>query len=106
MENPRRPIGGCTAGYKKPTREPSNTLVKAHILDAMHALAALVLLLLLPLAWLAAFALQPRKRWKYRHIPGPFGWPLLGNLPELVLQGQHNFLAKCERRHGPVFKVI
>lgn len=48
----------------------------------------------------------PWYRWKYRHIPGYMGLPLVGNVPDVIL---HNGLVplyrKAHKRFGRVFMV-
>ncbi|KAL4448043.1 hypothetical protein ABPG75_005262 [Micractinium tetrahymenae] len=57
-----------------------------------------------PLAALAAFIVygfHPIKRWRYRHLPGPpFRW-LVGNLPEMIAEGQENVAARWAKQYGP-----
>uniref|UniRef100_A0A8C4R1H1 Uncharacterized protein n=1 Tax=Eptatretus burgeri TaxID=7764 RepID=A0A8C4R1H1_EPTBU len=67
-------------------------------------LGALVLILLL-------FLLSWRGRVKRRHgargpfPPGPTGWPLLGNLPQLDLHHLPQELMRLSKKYGPVFSV-
>jgi cytochrome P450 len=37
--------------------------------------------------------------------PGPWGWPLLGHLPDMRREGLLQFLERCWRRYGDVFAV-
>jgi hypothetical protein len=39
------------------------------------------------------------------HHPGPFAAPFIGNLPDIVRHGLHNYLDLCRRRYGRVFKI-
>lgn len=61
---------------------------------------ALVLLAAVPLV-LSRLA----KAVRYRHLPGPWGWPLLGSLPALTRQPLHSRVLEYKRRYGPAFKV-
>lgn len=48
----------------------------------------------------------PYYRWKYRHIPGLTGIPILGNLPDIISHdGVLPLYRKLHKRFGPVFKV-
>jgi hypothetical protein len=50
-------------------------------------------------------ALALPARWRYRHIPGPAFRPLVGNLPDFIKYGSHEFWRQCAQEYGPVFKV-
>jgi hypothetical protein len=50
-------------------------------------------------------ALALPARWRYRHVPGPPFRLLVGNLPEFVEHGSHEFWRRCAQQYGPVFKV-
>ncbi|MEW5298011.1 MAG: hypothetical protein WDW38_003697 [Sanguina aurantia] len=54
--------------------------------------------------WFAWAVLQPVKRWRYRNIPGPFGWPLVGNLYGIITKSIPVLVQELEAKHGPVFK--
>lgn len=45
------------------------------------------------------------KRWKYRKIPGPFGWPLLGSLVQIATMDLTFFLQHLEKKYGSISKV-
>merc|ERR1711959_410687 len=42
--------------------------------------------------------------WRYRGIPGPFIWPVVGNLPEALSVGMHNYYIKATKQYGPAFR--
>lgn len=44
-------------------------------------------------------------RWKYRHIPGPFSLPLIGDLPWIFKYGLHEYGLMCNRKYGNIFKI-
>lgn len=44
-------------------------------------------------------------RWRFRHIPGPWAPPVLGNLLRLAQHDLHGYLELCRKRHGTLFKV-
>jgi cytochrome P450 len=50
----------------------------------------------------AASATAPRP---LDRLPGPRGWPLLGNLPQIELPRMHAQLENWADRYGPVFRV-
>ena len=57
------------------------------------------------LALAAAYVLGLRERLTYWRLPGTFGRPIIGDLPELA-RGSHLFLQSCAQRYGRVFKVF
>lgn len=61
-----------------------------------YALAAALATALL---WLG---INPLMRWKLRHLPGPFAWPFIGNLPSIVRYGIHEYTVKVAHNYGPV----
>ncbi|WIA29661.1 hypothetical protein OEZ86_012145 [Tetradesmus obliquus] len=44
-------------------------------------------------------------RWRFRHIPGPWAPPVLGNLLRLAQHDLHGYLELCRKRHGTLFKI-
>lgn len=38
-------------------------------------------------------------------MPGPFGRPLIGNLPEVKELGMHEYCRQCSIKYGGVFKI-
>ncbi len=42
---------------------------------------------------------------KYKDLPGPKGWPLIGNLYQFKLSKMHHYLEHCASIYGDVFKV-
>lgn len=45
------------------------------------------------------------KRFKYRNIPGPFGWPVLGNLVQIATRDITLYIQDLEKEYGSIFKV-
>ncbi|MEW5298014.1 MAG: hypothetical protein WDW36_001178 [Sanguina aurantia] len=52
-------------------------------------------------AWLF---LNPLKRWQYRSIPGPVGWPIIGNLVGFAVKGVPGLCQELEPKHGKILK--
>lgn len=49
------------------------------------------------------YSLHPVKRWRYRHIPGPRPWPLLGNLVTLLRDGSEVAVSRWAAQYGSPF---
>ena len=54
------------------------------------------------LLWLVV---NPLTRWRYRAIPGPIGWPLLGSLPAIMQTDITQYVQAGVQKYGRVFKV-
>lgn len=52
-------------------------------------------------AWLLFF---PGKRWRLRRIPGPFGWPVFGNMVSLAQRDMAGFVLDGSAKYGKVWK--
>ncbi|KAJ9521210.1 hypothetical protein QJQ45_022952, partial [Haematococcus lacustris] len=54
----------------------------------------------------AYFVFYVDKRWRYRHVPGPVGQPLVGNLPSIAGHGKDitTFLLAAQQKYGPLFR--
>ncbi|KXZ54675.1 hypothetical protein GPECTOR_4g741 [Gonium pectorale] len=51
-------------------------------------------------------ALQyPYWRLRLAGIPGPFNWPLVGCIPQVMRHGGPRFFQRCHQQYGPVFAV-
>ncbi|MEW5298015.1 MAG: hypothetical protein WDW38_003693 [Sanguina aurantia] len=50
------------------------------------------------------YLFNPFVRFKYRHIPGPLGWPVIGNLLEFAVKGQPQLCHELTPKYGKVFK--
>eukprot|EP00195_Chlamydomonas_chlamydogama_P006774 CAMPEP_0202905894 /NCGR_PEP_ID=MMETSP1392-20130828/36493_1 /ASSEMBLY_ACC=CAM_ASM_000868 /TAXON_ID=225041 /ORGANISM="Chlamydomonas chlamydogama, Strain SAG 11-48b" /LENGTH=540 /DNA_ID=CAMNT_0049594191 /DNA_START=120 /DNA_END=1742 /DNA_ORIENTATION=- len=56
----------------------------------------------LALVWVAS---SLRQMWRYRHVPGYWGMPLVGNLLDVQNKSWHGLHAEGVARFGPVFKL-
>jgi hypothetical protein len=75
---------------------PHNSTMDFSWISIAYALAAA---LATALMWLG---INPLVRWKLRHLPGPFAWPFIGNLPSIVRYGIHEYTVRVARKYGPV----
>lgn len=83
-----------------PAMAPAAVVGPAAQLILQHPMSVLLLAGLLSV--LVPWAVN---RWKYRHIPGPFSWPLIGDLPWIVQYGLHDYGLMCQRKYGRIFKI-
>lgn len=44
-------------------------------------------------------------RLRFRHIPGPFAPPIIGNLFQLKQYGLHEYTEMCRKKYGRLFKI-
>lgn len=51
------------------------------------------------------YGVRPVSRWKLRHIPGPWGWWLLGSIPAVLREGIAQLNLSLAVQYGPVFKI-
>ena len=47
----------------------------------------------------------PQRLRSIDELPGPRGWPLLGNLPQVRMAHIHQDMERWSRQYGPLFRV-
>lgn len=76
-----------------------------HLLQDWHHLSLQPLLLALAVAVLFSGIFLPHKTARaLKDIPGPYSYPILGNLGDWHFRGLHNCLLDSLLKYGPVFK--
>jgi cytochrome P450 len=58
-----------------------------------------------PAAGLASAAVAPQRLRSMDELPGPRGWPLVGNMPQVRMARIHQVMERWSLKYGPLFRV-
>jgi hypothetical protein len=79
-------------------------LLSTRLLQDWHHVSLQPILLALAFAVLLSSFLPSRTARALKSVPGPYSYPVLGNLGDWHFKGFHNCLLESLLKYGPVFK--